>query len=205
MKKYVLLAGVVLLAAMIVMVLGCSSPMAKAQKLFNEGKYEEVIAQYGSDPNVAAVVTQAKEKVAEKMLTEGKYAAIVEMYPETMAAKEAKNKLAEQLFMQKNYAEVIAKYPDTPWAAQAKMEMDKAAQGGSDVNSGKDGAKKPDDGSKPGGDNMAAKEKAAQVEYDRIMGIKMKDLRVKGLKEFVANPQYAGTAAVKKAQAELSK
>ena len=89
MKKYVLLAGVVLLAAMIVMVLGCSSPMAKAQKLFNEGKYEEVIAQYGSDPNVAAVVTQAKEKVAEKMLTEGKYAAIVEMYPETMAAKEA--------------------------------------------------------------------------------------------------------------------
>ena len=200
MKRYLLWAVLLLTAAVLIFATGCSSPITKAQKLYNEGKYEEVIAQYGSDPNVAAVVIQAKEKLAEKLLMEGKYAVVVEMYPETAAAKEARNKLAEQLFLQKHYAEVIAKYPETPWAAQAKIEMDKAAQGGGDNG----GAKKPDQGGGGGGAGSEI-EKAAQTEYERIMAIKMKDMRVKALREFVAKAQFAGTKAVAKAQAELGK
>lgn len=193
MKRFFVSAIVLLAVASLALMVGCSSPTDKAQKLYNEGKYEEVIAQYANDPNLSAIVTQAKEKLAEKMVADGKYAAVVEMYPETAAATAAKNKLAEQLFLAKNYAEVIAKYPETSWAAQAKMEMDKAAAA---VQTGKEGAGK---GVSP------ATEKAAQAELDRILKVRMKDLRMKALKEFVANPQYAGTKAVAKAQGELSK
>jgi len=178
------MAMALLSLAVLILVLGCSSPLQKAQKLFNEGKYEEVIAQYGSDPNVATVVTQAKEKLAEKMVADGKYAAVLELYPETAAAKAAMEKLAEQLFNEKKYAEVIAKYPETTWAVQAKAELDKQAAAAPEV---------------------VAKEKAAQTELDRIMKIKMAALRTKALKEFVANPKYAGTRAVAKAQQTLGK
>jgi hypothetical protein len=186
MKKILLSAVVLLAIAALILMAGCSSPTDKAQKLFNAGKYEEVIAQYGSDPNVAAVVTQAKEKLAEKMVADGKYAAVLELYPETAAAKAARDKLAEQLFLAKNYAELIAKYPETSWAAQAKVELDKQAAA-TIATSGV----------------SAAKDKAAQAELDRILKVRIKDLRMKALKEFVANPAYTGTKAVARAQKEL--
>jgi len=196
-KRFFVSAIVVLAIASLALMAGCSSPTDKAQKLFNEGKYEEVIAQYGSDPNVAAVVTQAKEKLAENMVAEGKYAAVLELYPETAAATAAKNKLAEQLFLAKNYAEVIAKYPETTWAAQAKIEMDKAA------------ATPPSGGSKPGqggaGGVSADTEKAAQAELDRILAVKVPNLKKKALQEFTSNPKFAGTRALTKAQTELGK
>ena len=37
------------------------------------------------------------------------------------------------------------------------------------------------------------------------MNIRVPDLRAKALREFVANPQYAGTDAVRRAQTELSR
>ncbi len=195
MKRFAFWTGLIVTALLVVLAVGCSSPMEKAQKLFNEGKYEDVLTQYGSDPNVAIVVTQAKEKLAAQMVTEGKYDSVLIRFPETAAAKDARNKLAEQLFLAKKYAEVIAKYGDTPWAIQAKIELDKAA------------ATPPSGGSKPGqggaGGVSAEKEKAAQTELDRIMAIKMKNLRVKSLGEFVAKPDYAGTKAVAAAKKEL--
>jgi hypothetical protein len=193
MKRFAFWTGVAVIAVLVVLAVGCSSPMEKAQKLFNEGKYQEVIAQYGNDPNVAAVVTQAKEKLAAAMLSAGKYDSVLVLYPETAAAKEAHNKLAEQLFKSGNFAEVLAKYGDTPWAVQAKAELDKQQS-----------ATTP--GGKPGQPAVsAATEKAAQVEFDRIMKIKMKDLRTKSLKEFAAKAEFAGTKAVQKAQQELGK
>ena len=160
--------------------------------MFNEGKYEEIITLYANDPNMSAIVGQAKEKIAEKWVTEGKYDSVLAIYPETAAAKEAMNKKAEQLFMAGNYQEVVDKYMDTPWGAQAKAKLDSIAAADNKSGSDKGGV-------------SAAVEKAAQVELDRIMKIKMKDLRTKSLKEFVANSKYAGTKAVKKAQAELAK
>ncbi len=189
MKRFTFWTGLVVTSLLVVLAVGCSSPMEKAQKLFNDGKYEEVIAQYGSDPNVAVVVTQAKEKLAALWVTQGKYDSVLIRFPETAAAKDARNKLAEQMFLAKDYAGVIAKYPDTPWAAQAKIELDKLANAPA-----------------PGQPGVTpAKEKAAQAEFDRIMKIKMKDLRTKSLREFVAKAEFAGTKAVQKAQTELGK
>ncbi len=188
MKKSTIAVVLLLALAGLILVLGCSSPAAKAQKMFNDGKYQELIAQFGNDPNVSAVVAQAKEKLAAQWVSEGKYDSVLALYPQTAAAKDAKEKLAEQLFNAKDYAGVIAKYPETSWAAKAKAELDKQA------------AATP-----PAGGVSPAKEKAAQAELDRIMKVKMKDLRTKALKEFVANPQYAGTKAVTKAQAEIGK
>lgn len=187
MRRFAFWTGLVVMALFVVLAVGCSSPMEKAQKLFNEGKYEEVLTLYGSDPNVAIVVTQAKEKLAAQMVTEGKYDSVLIRFPETAAAKDARNKLAEKLFLAKDYGGVIAKYGDTPWAIQAKIELDKQANA-------------------PGQPGVTpAKEKAAQAEFDKIMKIKMKDLRTKSLRAFVAKPEFAGTKAVQKAQTELGK
>jgi hypothetical protein len=184
MKRFAIWVGVILAVTMLVLLFGCSSPAAKAQKMFNEGKFQEIITQFGNDPNVSTIVAQAKEKLASQWVTEGKYDSVLAMYPETMAAKDAKEKLAEQLFNNKQYTDVIAKYPETSWATKAKAELDKQA-------------------ANPPGGVSAAKEKAAQAELYKIMKIKMKDLRTKSLKAFVAKPEYAGTKAVVKAQKEL--
>ena len=191
MKRFLILIVTLSVFAGLILALGCMSPAAKAQKMFNDGQFEQVIAQYGGDPAMSAIVTQAKEKVAEKMLADSKYEAVIQMYPETAAAKEAKNKLAEQLFTSGHYTEVIAKYGDTPWAIQAKTKMDSIAAALQAAKGGKQAAA------------SAAKEKAAQTELNSIMKIKMKDLRTKALNGFVAKPEYAGTKAVAKAHKEL--
>jgi hypothetical protein len=195
-KKILIIVVIAAVLAGLILAIGCTSPASKAQKMYNEGKYEEVIVKYGSDPSMAAIVTQAKEKLAEKMVTEGKYEAVIQMYPETAAAGEARNKLAEQLFLAKKYDEVIAKYPETTWAAQARAEKDKISQGG-----GGGGG-----GTKPGGGGVSADtEKAAQAELDGILKVKVPDLKKKALREFIADPKHAGTQAVTKAQTELGK
>jgi len=195
-KKILINVVIAAVLAGLVLAIGCSSPASKAQKMYNEGKYEEVIVQYGNDPNMAAIVTQAKEKLAEKMVTEGKYEAVIQMYPETAAAKEARNKLAEQLFLARKYDEVIAKYPETTWAAQARAEKDKISQGGGG-------------GSTPGGGGSggvsADKERAAQADLDRVLAIKVPNLKKKALQEFIAKPEHAGTRALTTAQTELGK
>lgn len=188
MKRFLIVMATVVVLAGLILNLGCS-PASKAQKMFNEGKYEEVIAQYGGDPSMSAIVAQSKEKLAEKMVAEGKYEAVVQMYPETAAAKQARDKLGEQLFNARDYNGVIAKYPETTWAVKARAELDK--QGG---------------GSKPGqGGVSAEKEKAAHAELDRILGIKVPNLKKKALQEFIAKPEYAGTHAMTLAQQELGK
>jgi len=190
-----LIITVTVLALVALVVMGCTSTAAKAQKMFDEGKYEEVIAQFSADPNMSAIVAQAKEKLAEKWVTEGLYDSVLVKFPETNAAKVAKNKKAEQLFLAGNYQEVVTKYMDTTWGPMAKAKMDSIAAIG----------KPGDGGSKPGSGVPAAVEKAAQTELDRIMGIKMKDLRTKALREFVAKAEFAGTKALAKAKDELGK
>ena len=159
--------------------------------MLTAGQYEELVAKYGSDPQLAALVSQAKEKLAEKLLAEGKFQSIIEQYPKTAAAKEAKNKIAEGLLAEKKYQEILDKYGDTPAAQFARLELEKL----------KEGANAP---TTPGVDGKGKNDKA-QAEFDRIMKVRVPALRTKALKEFVANPAFAGTPAVKKAQAELNK
>lgn len=204
MKRNAIL--VVLMTALALVWIGCSNPAKEAQSLFDAGKYEELVTKFGADPNLASVVQMAKDKIAEKLLAEGKFAEVLSMYATSPAAKEAKNKLAEQAFMMGNYPEVLAKYGDTPWAMQAKMKMDSIANAGTAPGTpGKPGQPgTPPQAGKPGGVTAQA-EQAAQTALDKVMAIKLKDLRKKSLEQFVANPEYAGTKALKAAKDALAK
>ncbi len=194
------------LAAMILMAtiwLGCSSPMQQAQKMFNAGQYEELIAKFAANPELAGVVQQAKDKIAEKLLAEGKFQDVLTNYATSPAAREAKNKLAEQAFMAGNYQEVVMKYMDTPWGMQAKMKMDSIANvaaGGTPAKPGEPA--KPGQPTKPGDTGAkAALEKEAQDALDKILAIKVPAAKTNMLAEFVKNPKWAGTKALEKAKA----
>jgi hypothetical protein len=191
MKRTWILLGLTILITIVL--LGCATPQEKAQKMMAAGQYEQVVALYQNDPNLAAVVKQAKDKIAEKLLAEGKYSSVLEVYPTSPAAKEAKNKLAEQLLNEKKFQEVIDKYGDTPAALIAKAELEKL-QIQADAATGAQGNN---------GAQAKVREDKANAELARIMSVKIKELRMKALKEFVANPTYKGTAAVQKARAQI--
>ena len=188
MKRSWLIA--ILLGIAALCLFGCASPQDKAQKMFNAGQYEELVAKYGSDPQLAGLVVQAKEKLAEKLLAEGKFQSILELYPETAAAKEAKNKIAEGLLAEK-------KYPGNPRQVRRYARRPVCPP-----RAGESQGSMP---TRPGGGVDQGKNDKAQAEFDRIMKVRVPALRAKALKEFVANPAYAGTPALAKAQAELKK
>src|SRR3989339_950739 len=114
-----------IMAAVIgLLLLGCSSPAEDAQKMFTEGKYQELVTKYGSDAAMASIVGQAKEKLAEALFKEGKFDEVIASYPDSKYADQAKEQLAQQLFMQNKFDELIAKYPDSRAAARAKLAME---------------------------------------------------------------------------------
>lgn len=194
MKRSILFIALVAVVGLVF--LACSTPAQKAQKLFDAGNYEEVVQQFGNDPNLSALVAQAKEKLAEKLLAEGKFMDILAMYPESKAATDARNNLAEALFAEGKFQEVIEKYGDTPAAQKARLAIEQAR-----ADSIAKAQPAPKDGKAPA---MSAKEKAAQAEYDRIMAMKIDRARIAALQTFVKDAQYAGTSAQKKAQAALN-
>jgi len=174
MKRFFFLTMV--LAATGLLWLGCSSPQQKAQKLYDAGQYEEVVAKYSNEPTASAVVQQSRDKIAEKWLAEGRYQAVVDTFPNSPSAREARIELAKR---------------------QVTTDTDRT------------GVEQPRGSTGPGGANTnppseSAKETVAQTELDRIMAIKMKDLRTKALREFVVDARYSGTAAQRKAQQQLS-
>ncbi|HEY3296223.1 MAG TPA: hypothetical protein VGL38_12400 [bacterium] len=81
--------GTVLVLSVMALVLigGCKpTPEQMAQKLFDEGKYEELLAKY---PNTA-LGAEAKDKVAEKLFAEGKYDLVARDYADTRFGPQAK-------------------------------------------------------------------------------------------------------------------
>ncbi|MBI5060321.1 hypothetical protein HZB60_11145 [candidate division KSB1 bacterium] len=201
MKRNAIL--VVLVTALALVWIGCSNPAKEAQKMFDGGQYEELVAKFGADPNLASVVQMAKDKIAEKLVAEGKYAMVLEMYATSPAAKEAKMKLAEAAFMAGNYQEVMVKYADTPWAMQAKMKLDSIANAGKPGQPGVQQPGKP--GTPPQSGAKAELEKKAQEALDKVLAVKMKNMKVKALEEYTKNAEFAGTSAMAKAQDELKK
>lgn len=199
---------VVLVTFVAFLAIGCSNPMKDAQAMLAAGKYEELVAKFSANPELAAVVQQAKDKIAEKLFGEGKFADVLAMYGTSPIAAQAKGKLAEMAFMAGNYAEVMGKYGDTPWAAMARAKMDSMANvaaGGTPGAPGQPGKPgQPAQPGKPGGVD-AAKEAAAQVALDNVMKIQVKRQLKSSLEAFVGNPNYVGTKALAKAKAELAK
>lgn len=183
----------IVLAVSVFVILGCASPQQRAQKLYDAGKYEEVVVKYSNEPTAAGVVQQSKDKIAERWLAEQRYQAVLDTFPNSPSAREARIRLAEQLLQQKRYQEAIQKYPETQAAAQARIELAK------DTTANRSGVEQPGKG------GMANKEAEATGELQRIMEIKVPNLRTKALTEFSKDPKWVGTSAQRQAQEELKK
>lgn len=187
--------SVIAILAVIGLVLGgCASPEQRAQKLFDQGKYEEVLKKYADQP----VAKQAKDKVAEKMLAEGKYEEILANYADTPSVNEATNKLAEKMFADKKFDEVVARYPNTPAANMARQAL--ADQLYADKKIDELVAKYPNTQA-----GIKARSELAKVEFDKIMKIAKKAARQTALEGFLKNPKFAGTESAMKAQEALAK
>lgn len=187
-----LIAVVATLAMIALIVGGCATPEQRAQKLFDTGKYQEILDKYADQP----IAKQAKDKMAEQMVAEGKYQEVVDNFGDTPAAAEAKNKLAEQLLTEKKYDEILAKYPNSPSANMARNALADALYA----------EKKIDElvmkyPNTPAG--VKAKNEMAKEEFDKIMKKPKKDQK-KLLEEFLKNPKFAGTESAMKAQQTLN-
>lgn len=197
-----------LVSAVTLFLIGCSSPMKEAQKMMEAGQYEQIVTKFGSNPELASMVQQAKDKIVEKLFAEGKYNTILEMYPDNRMAKEAKNKIAEALLAEGKLDEVLAKYGDTPAAMQARLKQqqminDSLAAVADSTGKKLTDVKKEVAKAKDNAQDMAAL--AADKELMRIMDIKVPALKKKALQEFVNKPEYKNTAAAKKAADALAK
>lgn len=191
MKRTLSVVSVLMIIALIAG--GCASPEQRAQKLFDAGKYEEIMTKYANLP----IAAQAKEKIAEKLLGEGKFDEVLAKYADTKFAPEAKNRTAAKLVSEKKYDEVLAKYADTPAANEARNMV---AQQLFD-------AKKTDElvakyPNTPAG--IKARNEMAMTEWEKVMKASKKEKLAK-MEEFVKNPKFAGTETMMKAQEELNK
>jgi hypothetical protein len=191
MKRTV--AIIAILTAIGLVLSGCASPEQRAQKLFDQGKYEEILQKYPDLP----IAKQAKDKVAEKLLAEGKYDEILANYSDTPSVTEATNKIAEKMVADKKYDEVLAKYPNTPVANMARNAL--ADQLYNDKKFDELVAKYPNT---PAG--MKARNEMAKPEFEKIMKMP-KAKKQKALEDFLKNPKFAGTEWAMKAQDELNK
>jgi hypothetical protein len=190
MKRTV--AVVALLTIIGFVLFGCATPEQRAQKLFDTGKYEEILQKYPDLP----IAKQAKDKVAEKLLAEGKYDEILANYADTPSLQEATNKIAEKLVNEKKFDEVLAKYPNTPAANTARNML--AEQLYNDKKVDELVQKYPNT---PAG--MKARNEMAADEWKKIEKTpkkKMKD----ALEGFLKNPKFAGTESAMKAQQKLA-
>ena len=130
---------------------GCQGRATSAQKLFDQGKYEDVIKRYPDleiahrarvkmadklleDKQYDVVITQyadtraayqARIELAKQAFNQGKYQFVIDSFPTTPVAKSAREKLADSLFQAGNFDQLIVKYPDTPQALQVKEKMSK--------------------------------------------------------------------------------
>lgn len=178
----------------LLLLLGCATPAERAEKLFKDGQYEEVISRYPQEP--AAV--KAKEALATKYLKEGAYEKVMTEFADTPMAFEARVRFAEKLLSEGKYEEVIDKYDDTPAAIKAR---ELAAQALYDAGRVSEAAR--DYPQTPAG--SMAREELARAEFDRIMTFKSPQERRKALEDFVTNSLYAGTGPHTSAQYELAK
>ncbi len=185
--------SLLLISVCLLLIWGCSTPAERAEKLYKEGQFEEVITRYPQEP--AAV--KAKEALATKLLKAGDYARVMTEFPDTPMYHEARMKRAEQLLDEKNVDEILANYSDTPSAIRAR-EM--AAQTLYDAGRVTEAAR--DYPQTPAG--QMARTELARAEYDRAKTFKDPDQRRKALEAIVTSSLFTGTDAHMKAQADLA-
>ncbi len=108
--------GILLAFSAVVILAGCGSPAANAQKLLAERKFQEVIQKY-PDTQFAR---RAQALLAEDLIEQGKYEEVLQNYPGTRAAYLATQAKAKALFDAKDYRGVITQFPTSPLATDAQ-------------------------------------------------------------------------------------
>ena len=118
-SRILALFGAAALLAAALLVSGCGSRAATAQKLFEKGDYEQVIEQY---PDLE-VARRARVKLADKLLQEGKRDVVLRDYSDTRAAHQARLDMADEWLKQGKYQTVLDSFPGTPAATQARAKL----------------------------------------------------------------------------------
>jgi len=77
--------------------LGCQSAAKRAQGLYEQGKYEEVIEKYQDNPDAAGVVEAAKSVIGDELLRQRKYDEYLELWDNTRLSDSAKSVVAREL------------------------------------------------------------------------------------------------------------
>jgi len=189
MKKSITI--VLTLALVALFVAACATPEQRAQRLFDQGKYEEVLAKF---PNLP-IAQNAKAKIAEKLIEEGKYEEVLANHADTPAADTAKEKLAEMLLKEGKYDDCVKMYPGTNAAKEAEnmiaeklyeeKQFDLLLEKYGNTTAG-----------------MKVKNERGMQAYNKTKGMK-KDAKEKQLREIIQ--MYAGTEAAQRAQEDLAK
>jgi len=183
-----------LLACSLLWLLGCATPAERAEKLYQEGKFEEVLQRYPQEPAAG----KAKEALATRLLKAGEYERVIAEFKDTPVLHEARVKRAEQLLEQNQIDEILANFSDTPAAIRAR---EKAAQALYDAGRVTEAARDYPQTSA----GQLARTELARAEFDRAMTFKSPAERRKALEAIVTSSLFTGTEAHVKAQTELAK
>lgn len=114
-----LLAFIVALSVFFLFSTGCSGRAASAQRLFDNGEYQNVIDKY---PDLE-VARRAHAKLAEQLLQKKYYSAVMRDYADTPAAYKARLELAQSLFDEGKYQVLLDSFPQSSLAASAKSKL----------------------------------------------------------------------------------
>ena len=98
---------------------GCQSRAVSAQKLFDQGKYEQVMKRY---PDLE-ISQRARAKLADKLLEEKQYSLIFSQYPDTRAAYQARMDMADQALKEGKYQMLLDSFPGSPAAKTAREKL----------------------------------------------------------------------------------
>jgi hypothetical protein len=190
-SRFLTLSLVLLVGTLLFLSTGCTNRAASAQKLFDQGEYQQVINKY---PDLE-VARRAHAKLAEELLQKKDYSAVLRDYADTPAAFKAKVELAQRLYDEGKYQAVLDSFPQSPVAAAAKEKLSDSLYAAGDY------------------DKLIAwypetvkakqvKEDRAKVEFARIKKLPKKD-KAQALELFMK--QYAGTEEYKDAADMLNK
>lgn len=114
-------------ALALILAIGCGDRESAAQKLFAQGKYQEVIEKYAD----LQIAVRARAMLAEDLVKQGKYDEVLKNYSDTRAAYQAQQAKAQELINAGNYRGVIEMFPKSEMAksAESKLAMDLYNQG----------------------------------------------------------------------------
>ena len=182
------------LSFMFALALGCATPSERAQKLFESGQYEQVIARYPNEP----VAQQARRKLAEQLLQAGDFQKILVEFSDTPAAALAGEKIAASWIEEEKYQQVLDSFPNTPSALIAREAVAQQLFDDGKVDILID--KYPN--SKVG---KEAREVLTRQAFESALAIADKNSKIAALEAILTNPLYAGTANYAQAQHELAR